>query len=101
MFTVQSLPYRSPLIKLVRVFRKSRDQWKMKCQAAKRENKSLKHRLANTRISRNRWKAKTRQAASIPEKDSPSPADPECKRCTGPSAAGRQLRDARFGIPHR
>ena len=41
-------------------FRTSRDQWKAKCKAAKRENKSLKARLAKMKQSRDRWKAKAR-----------------------------------------
>lgn len=39
-------------------FRNSRDKWKAKCKAAKRENKSLKTRLAKMRESRDQWKAK-------------------------------------------
>lgn len=52
-----SLPYRSPISKLVRFFRQSRDNWKTKCKVAKRENKSLKTRLAKMKESRDRWKA--------------------------------------------
>ena len=46
MSSTDSLPYRSPISKLVQFFRRSRDNWKAKCKAAKRENKSLKTRLA-------------------------------------------------------
>jgi len=60
MMSVDSLPYRSPVSKLLRFFRQSRDNWKAKCKAAKRENKSLKTRLAKTRESRDRWKAEAR-----------------------------------------
>ena len=42
----ESLPYRSPISKLLRFFCSSRDKWKAKCKEAKRENKSLKYRLA-------------------------------------------------------
>ena len=42
----ESLPYRSPISKLLRFFCRSRDKWKAKCKEAKRENKSLKYRLA-------------------------------------------------------
>jgi hypothetical protein len=55
-----SLAYRSPISKLVRFFRQSRDNWKAKCKAAKRENKSLKTRLAKMKESRDRWKAQAR-----------------------------------------
>ncbi|NQT15426.1 MAG: hypothetical protein HQ582_21900 [Planctomycetes bacterium] len=59
-----SLSYRSPISKLVRFFRQSRDNWKAKCKAAKRENKSLKTRLAKMKESRDRWKA---QAGALRE----------------------------------
>lgn len=64
--------YRSPLRKLLRFFRKSRDQWKGKCQAAKQENKSLKIRLAKMTESRNRWKARARCTDGYPEAEQPS-----------------------------
>ena len=50
--------YRSPVSKLLPFFERSRDKWKAKCKAAKRENKSLKTRLAKAKESRDRWKAK-------------------------------------------
>ena len=53
----ESLPYRSPLVKLIRFFSGSRDSWKAKCKAAKRENKSLKQRLKAKTESRDMWKA--------------------------------------------
>jgi hypothetical protein len=56
----ESLPYRSPISKLLRFFCGSRDKWKAKCKAAKRENKSLKYRLAVMTESRDRWKAEVR-----------------------------------------
>ena len=58
----ESLPYRSPIAKLVRFFCGSRDKWKAKCKEAKRENKSLKYRLAKMTESRNRWKAQARSS---------------------------------------
>jgi hypothetical protein len=58
MSVAEDLGYRSPVSKLLRFFRRSRDQWKVKCKAAKRENKSLKIRLAKMTESRDRWKAK-------------------------------------------
>ena len=58
MSVAEELGYRSPVGKLLRIFHQSRDQWKAKCKAAKRENKSLKIRLAKMTESRDRWKAK-------------------------------------------
>lgn len=63
----ESLPYRSPITKLVRFFCGSRDKWKAKCKEAKRENKSLKYRLAKMTESRNRWKAQAHSSETIPE----------------------------------
>jgi len=61
MAVAEPLPYRSPIRKLVRFFQRSRDQWKEKCQKAKRENNSLKVRLAAMKESRDRWKAKAKE----------------------------------------
>lgn len=61
MAVAEPLPYRSPMRKLVRFFERSRDQWKEKCQQAKRENNSLKIRLAAMKSSRDRWKAKAKE----------------------------------------
>jgi hypothetical protein len=47
---------------LLPFFCKSRDSWKTKCKAAKRENKSLKQRLAAMTESRDRWKARAKKA---------------------------------------
>lgn len=54
----RSLPFRSPLRKLVVFFQQSRDRWKEKCMEAKRKNKSLKVCLAKMKESRDRWKAR-------------------------------------------
>ncbi len=64
MSIAETLGYRSPVSKLLPFFRRSRDQWKSKCQAAKQENKSLKIRLAKMTESRDRWKAKAKSAAA-------------------------------------
>ena len=53
----------SPLPKLVRFFRRSRDGWKAKCQAAKSQIKQLKNATAALRKSRDSWKALARQRA--------------------------------------
>jgi hypothetical protein len=60
MSVAEPTEYRSPISKLLRFFRRSRDQWKAKCQAAKKENKSLKIRLAKMKESRDRWRAKAK-----------------------------------------
>jgi F0F1-type ATP synthase membrane subunit b/b' len=60
MSSAEPLSYRSPVTKLLRFFCRSRDQWKDKCKTAKRENKSLKTRLAKMKESRDRWKAEAR-----------------------------------------
>jgi hypothetical protein len=75
MSSTESLSYRSPVAKLLRFFRRSRNRWKDKCKTAKRENKSLKTRLAKMKESRDRWKAEARgmretlqsQTASVEE----------------------------------
>ena len=54
--TRRSLPFLSPLTKLVIFFHRSRDKWKEKCKAAKRQKKSLKLCLAKMKESRDRWK---------------------------------------------
>lgn len=56
----ESLLYRSPISKLLRFFCRSRDKWRAKCKEAKRENKSLKYRLAKMTESRDRWKVQAR-----------------------------------------
>ncbi len=53
--------YRSPRHKLVDFFRRSRDGWKRKCQAAKRKAKSLANHVAALKKSRNRWKSLVRE----------------------------------------
>ncbi len=63
MAVAEPLPYRSPIRKLLRFFQRSRDKWKSKCQTAKRENNSLKVRLAAMKESRDRWKAKAQELA--------------------------------------
>ena len=53
----RSFSFLSPLTKLVNFFQRSRDKWKEKCKAAKRQNKSLKLCLAKMKESRDCWKA--------------------------------------------
>ena len=90
MSVAESLPFRSPLSKLVRFFCGSRDKWKAKCQAAKRENKSLKYRLAVMTESRDRWKAEVRGLRkSRPEAAEQAPAKPSKNRARRLGRGGR------------
>ena len=100
MSVMETVSYRSPTRKLLPFFQRSRDKWKAKCLEAKRENKSLKYRLAQMKELRDRWKAKARDlekqlananetAASVEEQ----PSKP--KNRTGCSSTGRRGRLAR------
>jgi len=53
--------FRSPMRKLVRFFRKSRDRWKEKCQRAKAESKLLGNQVRAVEKSRARWKQRFRE----------------------------------------
>lgn len=55
--------YTSPIRKLVHFFRKSRDHWKEKCQAAKSENKLLSNQARAVEQSREHWKEVARERA--------------------------------------
>ena len=66
----RSLPFLSPLKKLVTFFHRSREKWKEKCKVAKRQNKSLKLCLAKMKESRDHWKA---QALASKEEQKNSP----------------------------
>lgn len=86
------LPYTSPLKKLVRFFQRSRDRWKEKCQIAKRENNSLKIRLAAMNKSRDHWREKAKQReAEQRECD----AGPEVRVTKKAGHAGRRGRRTR------
>jgi hypothetical protein len=93
-----SLPYRSPISKLLRFFCRSRDNWKAKCKEAKRENKSLKYRLAKMTENRDRWKAAARESsksdatAKTPAEDQP----PKNRARAAPRR--RRSRFARLGV---
>jgi hypothetical protein len=76
MSTGETMAYRSPISKLLRFFRWSRDQWKEKCKVAKRENKSLKTRLAKMKESRDRWKTEARRLREAHSARSPTPEEP-------------------------
>jgi chromosome segregation ATPase len=93
----ESWPFRSPLSKLLRFFRRSRDQWKAKCKAAKRENKSLKYRLAKMKESRDRWKAEVRSLRANMQ-DAKAPAEVETKNRGESGSRGRRRRPARLGV---
>jgi hypothetical protein len=92
-----SLPFRSPVSKLVRFFHRSRDKWKAKCKAAKRENKSLKYRLAKMTESRDRWKAEVRSLRASIEEEKAS-AEVETKSRGEHGSRGGRRRPARVGV---
>jgi hypothetical protein len=93
----QSLPYRSPISKLLRFFCRSRDQWKAKCKEAKRENKSLKYRLAVMTVNRNRWKAEVREMREgLPTEG--MPVEARTKKHAEHASRGRRCRHARLGV---
>ena len=103
----ESLPYRSPITKLVRFFCGSRDKWKAKCKEAKRENKSLKYRLAKMTESRNRWKAQARSSEASSETTAAPIEEETTKNRAGrgshgvrrrAGARGRRRRRARLGV---
>jgi len=93
----ESWPYRSPISKLLRFFRRSRDKWKAKCKAAKRENKSLKYRLAVMTEKRDRWKVEVRSLRkSLPVETAPAEADTKSHAAHG--SRGHRRRRARSGV---
>jgi len=53
--------FRSPLRKLVRFFQDSRDNWKQKCQAAKKQCKRLSNQVRAVESSRSRWRLRAEQ----------------------------------------
>jgi hypothetical protein len=72
----------------LRFFRESRDKWKEKCKEAKRENKSLKYRLAKMKQSRDRWKTQARGSG----KGSPVETGPGEEAATKKRAGSRPCR---------
>ena len=97
MSITEALPYRSPISKLLRFFCRSRDKWKAKCKAAKRENRSLKYRLAVMTKSRNRWKAEVRQMRETLQADT-MPAGGRTKNHAEHRSRGRRGGHARLGV---
>lgn len=53
--------YKSPVRKLARFFEKSRDRWKAKCREAKKTIKYLKNRVRFLEESRDRWKRQAQE----------------------------------------
>ena len=94
----ESLPYRSPISKLLRFFCRSRDQWKTKCKEAKRENKSLKYRLAKMKQSRDRWKAQARDLGKSPRMEATPVVEETTKNRAGRRPRGPRCRPARLGV---
>lgn len=93
----EALPFRSPISKLLRFFCRSRDKWKAKCKAAKRQNKSLKYCLAKMKESRDRWKAEVRSLRQGLRAEA-APAEEETKSPRPEGSRGHRRRHARSGI---
>ena len=94
----ESLPYRSPISKLLRFFCRSRDKWKAKCKAAKQENKSLKYRLAKMKESRDRWKVQARWLGKNPQVETTPAKEETIKNRAQRCPRGRRRRHARSGV---
>jgi hypothetical protein len=94
----QSLPYRSPIVKLLRFFCRSRDQWKAKCMMAKKENKSLKTRLAAMKGSRDRWKVQARCLRKNLQAEAAPVEEETTKNRVRRRSPGRRGRPARLGV---
>jgi hypothetical protein len=90
----ESSSFLSPVSKLLRFFHSSRDQWKAKCKAAKRENKSLKYRLAKMTESRDRWKAEVRALRKGVLEETVA-TQPQAKKPAGHGSRPRRRRPAR------
>jgi len=56
--------YSSPLKKLTRFFRKSRDGWKRKCLGAKQALKLLQNQVRAVQRSREEWKQRCQEQRS-------------------------------------
>ena len=91
----EAFPFLSPISKLVRFFHRSRDRWKAKCKAAKRENKSLKYRLAKMTECRDRWKAEVRSLRNSVLEET-APVQPQTKNPAGHGSRHRRRRPARL-----
>ena len=93
----ESLPFRSPISKLVRFFCGSRDKWKAKCKAAKGKNRSLKYCLAKMKESRDRWKAESQRLRKSLQ-TATAPAQAETKTAATHDSRRRRRRSARSGV---
>ena len=60
---MEQVEFRSPLRKLVTFFKRSRDNWKEKCQRTKYELKLLKRRLGNLQKRHDTWQQCCQEAA--------------------------------------
>ena len=67
--------FKSPLAKLVRFFQRSRDKWKEKYRAMKRERKQLANQVRAVEKSRDHWKDIARSARKRAEELSRELAD--------------------------
>jgi hypothetical protein len=83
---------------LLRFFCRSRDQWKAKCKEAKRENKSLKYRLAVMTESRDRWKAEVHGLRKSTPEGAEQAVETPSKNRAQRTSRGRRSRLARRGV---
>lgn len=60
---VDAREYTSPLGKLVRFFKRSRDNWKRKYQQAKHQNKLLQNQTRAVERSREQWRQQAQEQA--------------------------------------
>ena len=94
----ESVSYLSPQRTLLRFFHRSRDKWKAKCKEAKRENKSLKYRLAKMKQSRDRWKAQAQSLGKSPRMEAGPVEEETAKNRAGRRPRGPRYRPARLGV---
>jgi len=90
--------YRSPISKLLPFFCRSRNKWKAKCKEAKRENKSLKYCLAKMKESRDRWKSQARDAVKNAPLEVASVEEETTKNPAQRRPRRRRRRPARLGV---
>lgn len=58
--TVKNKNYKSPQRKLIVFFEKSRNQWKAKCQEAKKAIKLLKNKIRFLEKNKQNWKSRVK-----------------------------------------
>jgi predicted nucleic acid-binding Zn-ribbon protein len=78
--------YKSPKQKLLRFFERSRNQWKIKCKAAKATVKRLNNRVRYLENSKADWKSKAieleKELAEMKTRESRAPETGNVKKTT-------------------